>query len=386
MLRIGLTGGIGAGKSTVSAILAEHGAVIIDADKIAREVVAPGEPLLEELARTFGDQVIAADGGLDRPRLAAAAFADEEGTAALNGLMHPAIRTRTAEHFEENSDAEVVVHDVPLLVENAMTPAYHLNLLVDVPADLRLQRLMDARGMDRADAQARIARQAGDDERRAVCDVIIDNAGAVEDTQAAVSHLVSDRLLPFAENLRLQRRAERGGIELCDPAEADWSGEAARIIAKLRHGTDDRYDVEHIGSTAIPGLVAKDVIDLQMLVPDQAAADTLAPRLADLGYPGEAGVDHLGEGEHTAKRFHANTDPGRAVNLHVRTAGSASARFATEFVSLLSRDRGERDRYAELKRELAEKYAGEARTEGYADAKEPYFLMMRRALVPESFA
>ena len=170
MLRIGLTGGIGAGKSTVSAMLVDHGAVLVDADKIAREVVEPGQPLLERLAETFGAEVLHPDGSLNRPALAAAAFVDSDRTAQLNGLMHPAIRDRTAEHFASHADAEIVVHDVPLLVENSMTPAYHLNLLVDVPAEVRLRRLMDSRGMDRDDAAARISRQAHDETRRAACD------------------------------------------------------------------------------------------------------------------------------------------------------------------------------------------------------------------------
>ena len=119
MLRIGLTGGIGAGKSTVSQMLVDHGAVLIDADSIAREVVAPGQPLLTRLAETFGEQILDDDGGLDRAGLAAAAFVDAEHTEKLNGLMHPAIRDRTAEHFARHADAEIVVHDVPLLVERS---------------------------------------------------------------------------------------------------------------------------------------------------------------------------------------------------------------------------------------------------------------------------
>src|SRR5699024_9089701 len=151
---------IGAGKSTVSQRLVDLGAALIDADSIAREVGAPGQPLLTCLAATFGEQILDDHGVPDRAGLAAAAFRDGEHTAKLTGLMHPASRDRTAEHFARHADAEIVVHDVPLLVENAMTPAYHLNLLVDVPAEVRLRRLMDSRGMDRDDAAARISRQA----------------------------------------------------------------------------------------------------------------------------------------------------------------------------------------------------------------------------------
>lgn len=385
MLKIGLTGGIGAGKSTVSEILAAHGAAIIDADKIAREVVAPGEPLLDDLAKRFGEDVIGGDGGLDRAALAAAAFADEDSTAALNALMHPAIRNRTIEHFARHSDAEVVVHDVPLLVENAMTPAYHLNLLVDVPAELRLERLMNARGMAREDAESRIARQASDEDRYAVCDVIIDNADSVSATQDRVAELVNDRILPFAANLAAQQRAQRGPAELVEPGGQDWQQQAQLIIAKLHHRIGDHLRIDHIGSTAVPDLPAKDVLDLQLLVPDLDTARELSEHLANLGYPGHDAADNLGEGQLEEKQFHANTDPGRAVNLHVRRTDSVGAVFAREFVELLRTDAFERDRYAHLKRTLVRDHADDADSHGYADAKEPYFLTMRRRLVPGSF-
>lgn len=382
MLKIGLTGGIGAGKSTVSEILAACGAVIIDADKIAREVVAPGEPLLDELVQRFGKEVIAADGGLDRTQLAAAAFADEESTAALNALMHPAIRNRTDEHFTRHSDAEVVVHDVPLLVENAMAPAYHLNLLVDVPADLRLERLMSTRGMARDDAESRIARQASDEERYAVADVVIDNSGAVAATQERVARLVDDRILPFAANLAARVQAGRGPVELVDPADRDWPRQAQRIIAKLHHGLGEQFRIDHIGSTAVPGLAAQDVIDLQLLVPDlDAARGALSERLADLGYPGEDGTEGLGDSELEPKRLHANTDPGRAVNLHVRNEDSVGAVFAQRVVELLRTDPVERERYAQSKR----RHASNADSQAYAEGKDEHLLSLRRRLVPASF-
>ncbi|WP_166972018.1 dephospho-CoA kinase [Brevibacterium atlanticum] len=405
MLRIGLTGGIGAGKSTVSAMLVDHGAALIDADRIAREVVAPGEPLLDRLVEAFGPQILDANGVLDRAALAAAAFVDSEHTAILNGLMHPAIRDRTADHFDRHAEEAIVVHDVPLLVENSMTPAYHLNLLVDVPAEVRLARLMESRGMDRADAEARIARQADDATRRAACDVIIDNSGEIEATREAVRRLLETRIDPFANNLVAQRRAPRPALHLTDPSDADWSGDAARVIAKLRHGTGERFPIDHIGSTSVPELPAKDVIDLQLIVPDLESARSLAPRLAELGYPGRELSDHLGEGEFEEKWFHANTDPGRAVNLHVRTEDSVGACFARAFRDLLRIDTGEKERYLELKRDLVAQViasigvdgeatsgaaadtalAHEEATNAYAEAKEPYFLRMRRHLVPESF-
>ena len=300
MLRIGLTGGIGAGKSTVAGLLAARGAEIIDADVIAREVVAPGEPLVDTLAEAFGSDIVAADGGLDRARLAAVAFADPESTARLGALMHPVIRDRTAERFAA-STAEVVVHDVPLLVENHMETGYHLTLLVDVPADIRLERLVTTRGMDRDDAQARIARQASDADRRAACDVIIDNSGTPAAAEAVVDRLWTERLAPFAVNLAAGRPAEHatGGERR--------EGDAERLIAKLRHGTGEEFPIAEAadGSQQAP-------IALALTVPDPAAAQALSPRLTTLGFPPAGPGDELRR---------ASADPGLPAALEVRTAG-----------------------------------------------------------------
>src|SRR5699024_1999145 len=249
---------------------------------------------------------------------------------------------------------------------------------------------------DRDDAAARISRQADDETRRGACDVIIDNSGPVEQTRDTVGELITDRLRPFAENLSQHRRAPLPRLEPLDPADRDGAGEAERAIAKLTDVTDARFPVEHIGSTSVPCLPAKDVLDLQLLVPDLAAAEGLAPVLADLGYPGRRLADHLGEDGTEEKWFHANADPGRAVNLHVRVEDSAAARFARAFRDLLRSDDGQRQQYLELKRELIARTnrppeghdpdANRAATNTYAEAKEPYFLMMRRRLVPDSFA
>ena len=162
------------------------------------------------------------------------------------------------------------------------------------------------------------------------------------------------------------------------------------MIEKLRHGTGEEFAVEHIGSTSVPDLPAKDVIDLQLLVPDITAAQHLAPRLAELGFPGAQAHDHLGESGTETKWFHANTDPGRAVNLHVRTVDSAGARFARSFRDLLTADTGEREEYLRIKSELLALAQDQGGTEAeigqaYAESKEPYFLRMRRRLVPDSF-
>lgn len=185
MRRIGLTGGIGSGKSTVSAMLADLGAHVVDADAIAREVVEPGSQGLAELAETFGQAILNPDGSLDRAGLADVAFADPQARATLNGILHPKIAARTAELIAQIPDDAVLVHDVPLLVELGMQKAYDLVVVVDAPDGLRVQRLV-ARGMPQEDARARIAAQAVREQRLAVADVVIDNSGDLEDLSQQV--------------------------------------------------------------------------------------------------------------------------------------------------------------------------------------------------------
>lgn len=175
-LRIGLTGGIGSGKSTVAAMLADRGALVIDADAVARGVVAPGSEGLAAVAAEFGPSILAADGSLDRAALAAVAFADDAARHRLNATLHPRIAAHTAELMAAATPGQPIVHDVPLLVENGLAPAYDAVIVVEAPLDVRLARLA-GRGVTDADARRRMAAQATDDERRTVADVIIDNSG-----------------------------------------------------------------------------------------------------------------------------------------------------------------------------------------------------------------
>ena len=180
VMLIGLTGGIGAGKSTVAQLFEERGVPIVDADAIARDVVKPGQPALAELVEHFGESILGADGELNRGKLAEVAFADAESHEALNAIMHPAISAETAKRIDAlRGDHPVIVHDVPLLVEAGLAGNYDLTVLVDTPAELRLQRLTELRGMDPEDAKKRIAAQATDEQRRAVCDVALDNSGDI---------------------------------------------------------------------------------------------------------------------------------------------------------------------------------------------------------------
>ncbi len=180
MILVGLTGGIGSGKSTVSAALAERGADIIDADQIVRDLQGPGQPLLRALADRFGDGVLTPDGTLDRPALAAIAFADADSLADLNKLVHPAVGKEMARRLEEASHTDrVVVMDIPLLTENPREGLQGI-IVVDVPEDVQVERLVEYRGFDEADARARIAKQATREARLATADFVVDNSGPVD--------------------------------------------------------------------------------------------------------------------------------------------------------------------------------------------------------------
>lgn len=199
MIKVGLTGGMGSGKSTVTGRFSELGAFIVDADAIAREVVEPGEPALAELAERFGDDILNEDGTLNRGGLAAKAFVTPEDTAALNAITHPRIGERTAEYFEQAGQADIVIHDMPLLIENGLDRDCDLIVVVHAPEDVRVQRLVESRGVDEADARRRIAAQIDDDARFAAADVILDNSGSRESLLAQVDDLWNGRLLPMRD-------------------------------------------------------------------------------------------------------------------------------------------------------------------------------------------
>ncbi|MGY1837120.1 dephospho-CoA kinase [Blastococcus sp. SYSU DS0510] len=196
MLRIGLTGGIGSGKSTVSRLLAERGAVVVDADLIAREVLEPGTPGLAAVVREFGEGVLAEDGSLDRAALAAIVFSDEEARRRLDALVHPLVRQRSAELVAAAPEDAVVVNDVPLLVETGQAGSYDLVVVVETRQEIRVARLVE-RGLTEADARARIAAQATDEQRRAVADVVLDNSGSLQHLAEQVDRFWSERVQPI---------------------------------------------------------------------------------------------------------------------------------------------------------------------------------------------
>lgn len=191
MLKVGLSGGIGSGKSTVSRQLASYGAVVIDADLVAREVVAPGTPGLARVVDEFGTAVLGPDGALDREALGAVVFADAARLAALNAIVHPLVGTRMQQLQDaaEESGAPVLVLDVPLLAENGLAPLYDEVVVVDCPVEVAVQRLVTQRGMSEADARARIAAQATREQRRAVATHVLDNSGTPEQLAHQVSRL-----------------------------------------------------------------------------------------------------------------------------------------------------------------------------------------------------
>ncbi|MFF8446379.1 dephospho-CoA kinase [Streptomyces leeuwenhoekii] len=186
MLSVGLTGGIGAGKSEVSRLLVECGAVLVDADRIAREVVEPGTPGLEAVVAAFGEEVLAEDGSLDRPRLGSLVFADPEKLAVLNAIVHPLVGARSRELEAAAGQDAVVVHDVPLLTENGLAPLYDVVVVVDADPATQLDRLVRLRGMSEQDARARMAAQATREQRREIADIVIDNDVPLEELRRRV--------------------------------------------------------------------------------------------------------------------------------------------------------------------------------------------------------
>ncbi|MFJ4121140.1 dephospho-CoA kinase [[Kitasatospora] papulosa] len=192
MLKVGLTGGIGAGKSEVSRLLARYGAVVIDADRIAREVVEPGTLGLTAVVEAFGPGILTQDGSLNRPALGSIVFSDPARLATLNNIVHPLVGARSAELERAAAAGAVVVHDVPLLTENGLAPLYDLVVVVDAKPATQLDRLVRLRGMTESDARARMDAQATREQRLAVADLVIDNDGPLEDLESQVRTVWSD--------------------------------------------------------------------------------------------------------------------------------------------------------------------------------------------------
>jgi dephospho-CoA kinase len=377
VLRVGLTGGIGSGKSTVARRLVARGAVLVDSDTLAREVVGPGTDGLAAVVAAFGHGILDAAGALDRPALAATVFGDRAARERLNAIVHPLVRARSDELIAAAPADAVVVQDVPLLVENGMAPLFPLVVVVHADARERVRRLVELRGMPEADARARIAAQADDGARRAAADVWLDNSGDPHDLETAVDALWERRLVPFEANLRERRTVAAGPPRLVDPDPA-WPAEGERLRARVAAAAGERgRGVAHTGSTAVPGLPAKDVIDLQLGVASLADADAIRDALQDAGFPWRADVDRDSPKPPGSapwpKRFHGAADPGRVVHLHVREVGSPGWRYALLLRDWLRADPAARDEYLGVKREAAARYAGDPDAGRYVETKEPWF-------------
>lgn len=352
MLRIGLTGGIGAGKSTVSRAFAECGGVIVDGDVISREVVQPGSEGLAALVDEFGHDILLPDGALNRPALAAKAFAEEARRVKLNEIVHPLVARRRAEIVAAVSEDQVIVEDIPLLVESKMAPLFPLVVVVHADADERLARLTGQRGMDEADARARIAAQATEEQRREVADVWLDNSGTEGELVEKARDLWYGRIVPFAHNVATATpAADPRALVAADPS---WPAQAARIAARLNTACGHRaVRIDHIGSTAVADMDARDIIDMQLTVASLDVAGELTDNLLQAGYPvvgaiiADPGYD---SNALWPKRFHASADPGRPTHIHIRADGAPNQRFALLFVDWLTANSGVRADYLAVKR------------------------------------
>jgi dephospho-CoA kinase len=373
---VGLTGGIGAGKSVVAARLAARGAVVIDSDRISREVVAPGTDGLQEIVATFGRGVLDADGALDRPALGTVVFGDDDARRRLEAIVHPRVRARSAHLAQQAPPDAIVVNDVPLLVEVGLAPTYHLVIVVEAAEATRVDRIMRSRSMTHEQAYERIRAQADDARRRAAADVLLVNDGPLAELHDAVDALWDNRLVPYERNLRERQPVwPSPRVELVD-ADPTWPAQFERLAARIRHavGSGERR-IDHVGSTAVPGLPANDIIHIQLAVASLAEAEALAGQLADAGFPRFPGEwwdepRHLDRG--TArwdKRLHANADPGRLVSLHLRVAGSPGWRYALLMRDHLRENPQERASYLALKRELA---AESPDVDTYEAGKDPW--------------
>lgn len=366
---MGLTGGIGSGKSSVSGLLADHGAVVVDADRVAREVVEPGTPGLAQVENRFGRAVLAADGSLDRPALGAIVFADPAARRDLEGITHPLIGVRTRELIEQAGPEAIVVHDQPLLVEMGLAPMNHLTVVVGASEQIRMQRVVRDRGMSEGDARSRMQAQADDAARHAAADAWVENDGTREQLADRVAALWDERLAPFDANLHADRRVRR---ETCATVVLHehrpvWAAQAARAIARIRHQLDAARipyaGVEHVGSTAVPGLIARDVVDVQVRMhrlEDGAAALPGALRAAAV-----VGLHEAQDRPHDWAPRPADwralraggADPCDLMRVHVREDGSPGARATLSFRDWLRANAGERTAYSELKSTVAHQFS-----------------------------
>ncbi|PID97154.1 MAG: dephospho-CoA kinase [Actinomycetales bacterium] len=382
MLRVGLTGGIGSGKSTVAMLLRELGAAVTDADQLAREIVEPGRPALGEIEQRFGPDVIRDDGSLDRAGLASIVFSDRQALEALEAITGPAIAALAERRRRAVPRDQVDVYDMPLLVEKSEWVHEHLTMVVGADEEVRLRRLVDQRRMPEADARSRIAAQANDVQRREAADIWVDNNGSRDDTVAQVRSVWQARVSPYHRNLLAGRRATRPDrLRLSDP-DPGWADAGARVVARIAHALAGRgVSVEHIGSTSVPGLPAQDVVDVHVGVHRLGDADDpgFVAALTAAGYVSveDAGSASRGRRHHPAgvdaaasARVFGGSDPGRIVDVRVCEVGSAAYLFALSLRDWLRAEPAARAEYAAEKLRLASRLTT---IDEYAAAKDIWF-------------
>ncbi len=372
VLIVALTGGIGAGKSTVAQDLRGFGAVVIDADESARWVVRPGSSGLAEVVEGFGPTVLDGRGELDRAALASTVFGDPTARKQLEAIIHPLVRAHMQDLTDQADErgARLVVHDIPLLVESRLDLDYPLVITVEADEDVRIRRL-ERRGLPAGQSQARMATQAAVGLRTSAADVVIDNNGDEAHLARVVHDLWAQRLSPFADDL-----AHHVGARLEGPALSEWhrgwADEAARALARIGHRLGPDVSLHHIGSTSVVGLAAKDVIDLQIGVSDDAAIQSALTALdPDLGYV--RSEDELvpeksyGPGVVSVQGFLRSADPGRRAHVHIRPLGSQAWRFNLLLRDYLRANDDDRLAYEDEKRRLVHQHPES--TQDYADAK-----------------
>ncbi|MEH0109938.1 dephospho-CoA kinase [Tersicoccus sp. MR15.9] len=327
MLRIGLTGGIAAGKSVVSARLHERGAVLIDADRLARDVVAPGTDGLAAVADAFGPDVLAPDGSLDRPALGSIVFGDDGARATLNGIVHPRVRAEADRRIAAAPPDAVVVQDIPLLVETGQADAFALVVVVQAPEDARVRRMVEQRGMSADDARARMAAQASDEQRAAVADVVLINDGTVEALTAAVDRLWDERIAPFEGALLAGRPSDRA-LERAAGRGTPWTpddGVLARAAGRIRRsGGDALASVDPVAAVRAGGRGGQNEdrpheidgnVDLVAVAAETSDLEALGRAVTAVGFPPLPGGAVSGPVSGGAR--HASADPDQPVVVRV---------------------------------------------------------------------
>ncbi len=336
MLRIGLTGGIAAGKSVVARRMEVLGAVLVDSDVLARNVVEPGSEGLREVVAAFGPGILTPDESLDRGALGRLIFGDPTARERLNSIVHPRVRAAAAELVSTSAEDSIVVEDIPLLVETGQAPRFHVVVVVDAADELRVQRMVEHRGMDRRDAEQRIAAQAGREERLEQADAILVNDRSPAELLAATDALWHERLLPFAANLAAGRPATgpaksgpTGGSAL-----AGTVGLAGRVQAKVAAALaggapvqveqlDDRAQYDDVAAAALRLTVSNDS-DLGAVSDAVGAAGF--PRVSgtaavppDHPVGGTAGAS-AGGAPREGWTIHRGADPATTVTLYLGPA------------------------------------------------------------------